>query len=73
MPKMKVISVSILHDKYKVIGSIARRVINHLEAAGKIKKYAQGHATQYHYTGLEAGKEEVKADATKGGKAAKKK
>lgn len=66
---MRLISVSILHDKYKIIGSIARRIIKHFEAAGKIRRYAQGSANQYLYTGVDAGKEEVKADTTAKGKA----
>lgn len=60
---MKTVSVSVLHDKFKIIGSIARRLIQHFEAAGKIRKYAQGFATQYHYTGVDVGKEEPKAAA----------
>lgn len=68
---MKTISVSILHDKYKVIGSIARKIIRHLEAAGKVRKYASGHATQYHYAGVEYAKEDPKAETGKGAKGAK--
>jgi small subunit ribosomal protein S25e len=69
--KFKLISVSILHDKYKIIGSIARRLMRHFEAAGKIRKYAQGNANQYLYAGVDAGKEEVKAETGKGKAAAK--
>jgi ribosomal protein S25 len=68
--KMKLISVSILHDKYKCIGSISRRLIKHFEAAGKIRRYAPGNANQYLYTGVDVGKEEVKAEVTTKGKAA---
>lgn len=54
--KLPVISVSILHDKYKIIGSIARKVLRHFEAAGKIRRYAQGSAGQHLFTGVDAGK-----------------
>ena len=60
--RLPLISVSVLHDKYKIIGSIARRLIRHFEAAGKIRKYANGTTGQFLYTGVDSNKKtEAKA------------
>jgi small subunit ribosomal protein S25e len=71
--KMKVITVSILHDKYKIIGSIARRLLQAFEAQGKIKKFAEGFAGQYLFAGVDANKpaEVVEAAPKKGDKGKK--
>lgn len=60
--RLPLISISVLHDKYKIIGSIARKLIRYFEAGGKIRKYANGTTGQYLYTGVDSGKKaEAKA------------
>lgn len=60
---MSLVSVSILMEKHKIIGSVARRLIRHFEAAGKIKQYAKGTSSWYHYTGVDFNRKDAAAAA----------
>ncbi|KAH3683991.1 hypothetical protein WICPIJ_005014 [Wickerhamomyces pijperi] len=48
-PTSRYISVSVLVDRFKLGGSLARVALRHLEAEGLIKPVSK-HATQYIYT-----------------------
>lgn len=56
VPTYKLISQSVLIDRMKVNGSLARRAIIHLEKEGLIKKVVKHHA-QWIYTRASAAKE----------------
>jgi len=76
VPTYKVITVSVLVDRLKVNGSLARRCLRELHAQGKIR-LVSAHSSQMIFTrntgvkGAEEEAEEAKA-ADAGGKAAKK-
>jgi small subunit ribosomal protein S25e len=56
VPTYKIISQSVLIDRMKVNGSLARRAIAHLEKEGLIKRVVHHHA-QLVYTRATTGKE----------------
>lgn len=59
---MKTITVATLSQSFSIIGSIARRLIKHYAAAGKIKPFGTCHRTMYLYTGVDYGKKKETAD-----------
>jgi len=54
LPNMLQISVSILCDKYKINGSVARRVLRDLLEKGQIKQCGDHHQAFTLYTGVKA-------------------
>merc|ERR1711902_188856 len=71
VPNYKVITPSIVSDRMKIRGSLARRAIKELHAAGKIKLLVQ-HAAQMVYTRAIAVDDDVEVvEETKGKKGKK--
>ena len=73
LPRLKTVSVSTVASTFKVNGSLARRLIAHFLAQGKLKSFGTRHAKQYCYTGVDFGKKAPKAEGDKKKKGGKKK
>ena len=75
IPNMKIITISSIVEKFKVVGGIAKQVLRYLISQGKVNVLPFSHHQFQLYTGAnakEVGAEEEKKEAKgKGGKGAK--
>ena len=68
LPYMKVITISAVSDKFKIVASLARKVIRHFAEAGEIKALQFQHQQFLLYTGTKERKKEEETETKKKGK-----
>ena len=73
VPKMKLITVATLMDRFKLNGSLARVLIKHMVQKGAIKVVGQHHHAMYIYTTTAEKKQAAEVEQKKDTKAAGKK
>lgn len=68
-PKIQVLTISIVCDKFKINGSVARKLLRDLESKGLVKRVGDHHNSFNLYTGTQYGQkapEPVKGEKAEG-------